>query len=151
MTKFSKPKVWDKILEGSTLLPVRPKASIASKPAVPSLLLWTNAGTNRWTDRQTGGHRHKPCFAYYAGSANNCLRGPRISRALGHPRGLIRHCNMRRNSQLSLALAAPCRTPRRADWQLTTSRWKPSTTAANQYSWDAAVDTRLTHTFLRGS
>ena len=41
----------------------------------------------------------------------------------------------------ALASAAPHRTPRRASLQLTTSQRKPTTTAINQYSHDAAEDT----------
>ena len=40
----------------------------SSKPAAAALLLWFHAGTDRRTDTVPF---HRPCFAYYAGSANN--------------------------------------------------------------------------------
>ena len=49
----------------------------SNKPAASGLLLWSRAGTNRWTDRRTDRRRdtvplHTLCSAwsYYAGSAN---------------------------------------------------------------------------------
>jgi len=52
------------------------------------------------------------------------------------------HTRMRRSPPLRLASAARCCTPCHARWQLMTSQLKPTTTAINQYSQDAAVDTR---------
>jgi len=51
-------------------------------------------------------------------------------------------------SSLMLATAVPRRTPRRASSHLMASRWKPTTTAVTQYSYDATVDTHVAHAFL---
>jgi len=51
------------------------------------------------------------------------------------------HAHTRWTPPLPLASAAP----RLAISQLTTSQWKPTTTTINQYSQDAALDTRVAH------
>ena len=51
------------------------------------------------------------------------------------------HAHTRWTPPLPLASTEPRRTTRRAGSQLITSQWKPATTAINQYSQDAVVDT----------
>ena len=53
----------------------------SSKPTAAGLLLWIHAGTDGRTDGQRDGRTdavllHRPCSAYYAGSASNAsIRG----------------------------------------------------------------------------
>jgi len=56
------------------------------------------------------------------------------------------HTHGRRNSPLPLASVVPRHKPRRASPQLTTSRWRPTATAVNQYSCNAAANTHVEHT-----
>ena len=56
------------------------------------------------------------------------------------------HVHMRWVAPLPLASDAPRRTLRRASWRLITvtmKNWKPTTTANNQYLWDAAAGNRV--------